>query len=245
MVSASRAHLWDKKSNKYPRFDGFLTEFGGRVFEILDSWDVSFSEKSVVDVGCGTGVYTLYIAKTCTEILGIDSSFGMLEILKEDAQKFNVKNLSTSCATFDEANLEKYYDIALCTMSPAIKSKENFIKFNSCAKQKIYLNFAATRRSSLLEPFFTHFGVTPQSGSSASSLEEWLKANDISYKKQNLSEKRVAIRTKDEALENVCWHLEINGLKPDKNEIKKLFMKMEFGEQIEEEINSLMSLFVF
>ena len=95
----SDENSWDKKSESYAKFSGELGVFGKRVFEILRGWGVSFAGKSVLDVGAGTGVYSLYLASLGAKVTAIDSSEGMLRELRRSAQEFgiplqNVLNLS-------------------------------------------------------------------------------------------------------------------------------------------------------
>ena len=81
---------WDKKSESYAKFSGELGDFGKRVFEILRSWGVSFAGKSVLDVGAGTGVYSLYLASLGAKVTAIDSSEGMLRELRRSAGEFGI-----------------------------------------------------------------------------------------------------------------------------------------------------------
>ena len=95
----SDENSWDKKSESYAKFNGELGDFGKRVFEILRGWGVSFAGKSVLDVGAGTGVYSLYLASLGAKVTAIDSSEGMLRELRRSAEEFgislqNVLNLS-------------------------------------------------------------------------------------------------------------------------------------------------------
>ena len=95
----SDENSWDKKSESYAKFSGELGAFGKRVFEILRGWGVSFAGKSVLDVGAGTGVYSLYLASLGAKVTAIDSSEGMLRELRRSAEEFgialqNVLNLS-------------------------------------------------------------------------------------------------------------------------------------------------------
>lgn len=95
----SHKNNWDKKSESYAKFSGEPGGFGKRVFEILRGWGVSFAGKSVLDVGAGTGVYSLYLASLGAKVTAIDSSEGMLRELRRSAEEFgiplqNVLNLS-------------------------------------------------------------------------------------------------------------------------------------------------------
>ncbi len=210
-------NIWDKKASNYQRFDGSINKFQRQVFDALQNFGVNFSGKSLVDIGCGTGVWTLLLAKEASHITAVDSSAGMIDILRQDAAKFSVKNVTAVQKSWQEFSYDEIYDIALTTMSPAIASEEDFKKFGRQASE-----YPATRR-----------------------LEEWLKVQNLAYKSELLSESRTARRSFDEALENICWHLEINGLKFDKNEIITMLKPLCKDGYLVETIDSLMKLFVF
>lgn len=248
-------NIWDKKANNYQRFTDNISEFQARVMAILGIFNVNFSDKNVIDIGCGTGVYTLLIAKKAKFITGIDSSKNMLKILNEDASKFNIKNLNTLNLSWSEfsdkfndkksPNLAYPYDIAISTMSPAIAQDDDFKLFNKLGKTKIYLNWQAPRTSDLLEPFFAKFGRKRAEVMATDRLKMWLKENDIKFQSEILSETRIARRTFNEALENINWHMQINGLNPQKSEIKTILEPLCKDGFVDEKIDTLMRLFVF
>ncbi|MBE3021698.1 class I SAM-dependent methyltransferase [Campylobacter sp. 7477a] len=238
-------NMWDKKANNYQRYNGKLGEFQAKFFEVLHNYGINFTDKTLVDIGCGTGVYTLYLATKCAHITGVDNSRGMLEILKEDADKFDIKNLSLICKPWSEFKSDKSYDIVFCTMSPAIQSEADFAKFNTLGNEKIYLGWAKPRSSDLLEPFFEKYGRKTTNFIVANKLKSWLEAQNIKFKHEILSETRLVTRKFDQAFENICWHLEINELVYDKNEVYVMLEKMCKNGEINEKIDSLMSVFVF
>lgn len=237
--------LWDEKSSKYPRYSGNLVIFHEGLYLNLIEMGIEFKNKSLIDIGCGTGIWSLFFSDKCSEILGIDSSEKMLEILTKDAANFGAKNIFSKCLTWDEYNDDKSYDIALCSMSPAIKTTRHFEKFNKCAKVKIFINFNRPRHSDLLDIFFKHYGINNRDGSSVSELKSWLQSNNISYKQLFFGESRIAKRSKSEALQNIYWHLEICGVKYSKEEVEQIFNNLYKNDIIEEKIDSLITLFVF
>lgn len=44
------SEIWDKKAKSYSKFDGNLNEFQIRFFKILKDFDVSFKDKTLVDI---------------------------------------------------------------------------------------------------------------------------------------------------------------------------------------------------
>ena len=239
-------NLWDKKAPNYQRFDGKVSAIQQQIFAKALAWGVDFSGKEILDIGCGTGVWTIFLSKIAKNITGIDSSKNMIEILNKDAKRFGVTNLTSKVCSWREFKPTKHFDIAICTMSPAIASDEDFAKFHNIAKQKLYLGWDKPRSSDLIEPFFEKFGRTLSQKNIVNRLEAWLNEQSIAYKSEILNETRIARRSVQEAAENICWHLEINGAKNYDEKAVLAMLKERFdGEFIDEKIESQMKLFVF
>ncbi len=88
-----------------------------------------------LDIGCGTGIGTLYASTIARTILGIDPSANMLNRLQKKAEKQNIKNI----------NLRKGF-------SPqALKSKE---KFNSIITSFMLAHLNKDQRSTAIKAMF-------------------------------------------------------------------------------------------
>ena len=295
----SDENSWDKKSESYAKFSGEPGDFGKRVFEILRGWGVSFAGKSVLDVGAGTGVYSLYLASLGAKVTAIDSSEGMLRELRRSAQEFgislqNVLNLSFAefcerlsrdgfadvadenfkiypCSQSEISNSQTqesaaralnlkdavsksresenfkipvFFDIAFLTMSPALKSTEDFEAFLALGERKIYLNWASERNSSMLAPLFERFGTgAKRLATAAEKFEALLGARDIKFKSEILTERREQKRSLQEAVQNAAWHLHMDGAEASEREIEELLKKRAKGGMISDEIEASFKLF--
>ena len=293
----SDENSWDKKSESYAKFSGEPGSFGKRVFEILRGWGVSFAGKSVLDVGAGTGVYSLYLASLGAKVTAIDSSEGMLRELRRSAQEFgislqNVLNLSfaefcerlnrdgfanaagenfkiyprpqseisnaqaqeTRALNLKDAVSENresenfkipaIFDIAFLTMSPALKSTEDFEAFLALGERKIYLNWASERNSSMLAPLLERFGAGHKRlATAAEKFEALLGARDIKFKSEILTERREQKRSLQEAVQNAAWHLHMDGAEASEREIEELLKKRAKGGMISDEIEASFKLF--
>ena len=293
----SDENSWDKKSESYAKFSGELGGFGRRVFEILRGWGASFAGKSVLDVGAGTGVYSLYLASLGAKVTAIDSSEGMLRELRRSAGEFgiplqNVLNLSfaefcerlsrdgfagaagenfkiyprsqseISNSQAQEARalnlkdaasknrgsenfkIPAVFDIAFLTMSPALKSTEDFEAFLALGERKIYLNWASERNSSMLAPLFERFGAGyKRLATAAEKFEALLGARDIKFKSEILTERREQKRSLQEAVQNAAWHLHMDGAKASEREIEEILKKRAKGGMISDEIEASFKLF--
>lgn len=293
----SDENSWDKKSESYAKFSGEPGDFGKRVFEILRGWGVGFAGKSVLDVGAGTGVYSLYLASLGAKVTAIDSSEGMLRELRRSAQEFgiplqNVLNLSfaefcerlsrdgfagavgenfkiyphsqseISNAKAQEAQalnlkdavsknhgcenfkIPAVFDIAFLTMSPALKSTEDFEAFLALGERKIYLNWASERNSSMLAPLFERFGAgAKRLATAAEKFEALLGARNIKFKSEILTERREQKRSLQEAVQNAAWHLHMDGAEASEREIEEILKKRAKGGMISDEIEASFKLF--
>lgn len=234
---------WDKKAKFYDKDGGKLTKFQLEFLELIKSWGVDFKDKSVIDVGCGTGNYTLHLAKECRQILGIDSSKGMLDELEKKRKNLELTNVSTKCVSFEELNIESKFDIAFLTMSPAV-SPDKFDKFIKLAPLRVYLNWEVERYSSILSPLFTKLGKKSKI-SDALLLKEHLETKNIPFKTQILEEKRVENREFNKALENAKWHLNISRLEILDDELIKYLQNLAINGVIKDEIVSTLRVMVF
>ncbi|EAK0998377.1 MULTISPECIES: class I SAM-dependent methyltransferase [Campylobacter] len=217
-------NLWDKKAKTYARFSPTLNEIQKQSFEEFQKLGLDFKDKSVIDIGCGTGVWTLHLAFLAKEILALDNSKAMLEILQEDASKLglsNIKSVNLSFEDFMRENANLRFDIAFLSMSPALQN--DYKHFLNLAQKKIYLAWADLRKSDFLDPIFKHF-KTEFKGFYKQDFESFLLENDIDFHKVIFEERRVVKRTREEAIENALWHLHMNGINAKKNELESLIL---------------------
>ncbi|AJC91622.1 SAM-dependent methyltransferase [Campylobacter subantarcticus LMG 24377] len=228
-------NLWDKKAKTYTRFSLELNEIQKATFEKIGSLD----GKKVVDIGCGSGVWTLHLAKKAKEVLGVDNASAMLEILKEDALKNDINNIKTINLKFENfyKNNTLKFDLAFLSMSPALQNEKDYQAFLNLAPKKVYLGWASRRKSSFLDPIFEHFN-THFKGFYEEDLQSFLNAQNISYEVEIFNETRVVKRDKESAIENALWHLSMNGINANKQELES-FVKDEVEEIIEAKIKLL------
>ncbi|EFU5123613.1 class I SAM-dependent methyltransferase, partial [Campylobacter jejuni] len=187
-----------------------------------------------------TGVWTLHLAKEAKEILALDSANAMLEILQEDAKKLNLNNIKCENLSFEtwmQNNPNVKFDLAFLSMSPALQNEKDYKAFLNLASKKVYLGWASRRKSSFLDPIFEHFN-THFKGFYESDLQGFLNTQNIPYECEIFNETRVVKRDKQSAIENALWHLSMNGINTNKQELES-FVKDEVEEIIEAKIKLL------
>ena len=236
--------MWDKKASSYTRFMGEPSVFQRQLYAKIEEFGVKFDGKSVVDIGCGTGVHTLHLAQICREITGMDISGEMLKVMLEDAAKFNISNLTAVQSDFKNFNPSRVYDVAFSTMSPAIADEEDFSKFINLGEKTVYLWWNKPRNSSVLELFYE--GSEKRCfKEKANFFEEYLRLENIAFNSCVLEESREQKRTLEEMTQNALWHLQIANFAHDENAVRSRLESIAKDGLVTEKIISSMKLLVF
>lgn len=137
----STPEYWDKASTTY---DENQTEVKNRKLDkTIDFFERAGLLKTgmkILEIGCGTGMLAIELAKQGADVTALDFSQGMLDkfkksiparyedqiqVLKEDWHKIDVK----------KRKWEKYFDLVISFMSPGVATPDNFFKMISCSKK--------------------------------------------------------------------------------------------------------------
>jgi ubiquinone biosynthesis O-methyltransferase len=68
----------------------------------------------VLDIGCGVGIISLYIANKGNEVLGIDISEKAINAAKKSAKILGLKNASFKAIDFLDADFQERFDFIIC-----------------------------------------------------------------------------------------------------------------------------------
>lgn len=81
--------------------------------------DLTFnSEMDVLDFGCGTGLITLKIQPFVKSVMALDTSQGMLDVLRLKIEKAGVKNVKTSLLDLEKGGkIEGRYHLIVSSMA--------------------------------------------------------------------------------------------------------------------------------
>jgi len=117
---------WNKRADTYPRFSEQTSGIEDRVIGLAEKSGISFSGKTVLDIGCGTGRFTIRIAKKAKHVTGTDISENMLNIMREDMESEGLKNVEIVHADWTKFPDGRRWDITMATLTPALKGRGQF-----------------------------------------------------------------------------------------------------------------------
>lgn len=118
-----------------------------------------------LDIGCGTGRYSLGLANSFKELIGIDISTEMLKKANEILKDNNINNVRYICNQWNELDLkengfEKKFDLVFAHMTPAISSLSTFEKMIKASKGYCIMSKPTRREDKILSCIMDKLNVT-------------------------------------------------------------------------------------
>ena len=180
----SQKELWDKKAVNFPRYNKKDDKFQQKVIKILKNENILTANTTVLDIGSGTGVYTIPLAKEAKEILALDISSTMLELLEEDSWNYSVNDkIKTINSNWQEFESKEKFDLVFASLSAAFSNDEDFEKILNYSKKHIcFLDFVDDKGSNFEELLFNSYEVDKIRFKDLENKKRWLDSKSINYK---------------------------------------------------------------
>ncbi len=227
---ANEKLFWNNRARNYPLpFERETFAKTGRILRLLEDMGVSFKGRRLLDIGCGTGVYSLRLAKTAASALGVDSAPEMLKIFRREKRLRGIKNAACALSVWSAMPAELLagrFDIALASMTMAVKTKADILKMEKAAPRCVYIGWAGVRRNALLENVYAKHGVKYQAPEGAAVVLKALKELSRAPKVRLITdswEKKASIA---DTLRDIEVGLKVNGARMDRPWVESLLKKM-------------------
>lgn len=216
--------FWNHKSKNYPTAkdeDGLKTPI--KVIEQLKLFGVDFRDKTILDIGCGTGLYSSLLAKEgAKRVLGVDISIGMISKLRDYIKEFDIKNIDTRELDFREFESEEKFDIVFSAMTPAISSRDDLLAMMRLSSDiAIYIGFAGKRESPLMDKILENFGLKYEIKDGFLTTKKILEELGYEVKEAFFEHNWSQVGTLQESAIDVIEHLKVRGFEANIDDVKK------------------------
>jgi len=130
---------WDKRAASFVDHAGKTTypDAFVKIMEPQKDW-------TVLDMGCGGGTLALPLAERVKQITAVDYSDRMLEMLRAEIQRRDIKNIKTIRASWDDdwsARDIGLHDIAIASRSLSVDDLYSaIIKLSNAALKRVYIS---------------------------------------------------------------------------------------------------------
>ncbi len=233
MQERGKESFWDRKAETFPRYEpGDDTYEAGMLARIRES-GVDFRGRTVLDVGSGSGMYTLRLAREAERVTAVDISGEMLRFLREDAEKLGLGNIEYVHSTWDDFQSDETFDVVFCSMTPAIESEESRRKLLGFAHGwTVFMGFAGVMDSDVLNPVFGKYGVSPRIFNNGPEMREWLEQQGIPCQSRLVEGQWVEERTLEESIKACTASLIPYSVTPDRAFLEEHLQKFRTGEDV-------------
>ena len=155
-LNRTSADFWERRASGFHRStkDTVAQDpFFIRLREIVSS------RSSVLDVGAGTGRFSLSLAPLVDHIIAVEPSAAMLNFLRQDATAKELTNISFVQSTWQEASDNLQADIVICShvVYPIRDIGPFLLKLQSASLQACYIYARATHIDALTADLWRHF----------------------------------------------------------------------------------------
>ena len=220
--------FWERMAQRYPLpFDDKALADTLRVLSLVKSRGVEFSKADILDIGCGTGIYTLPLACEAANVTGIDDSENMIARMTDVTQSENIQNVQPIKGSWKNIDIsargfEKAFDIVWISMSPAVQTVQDSRRMEKCARKWcVYIGWGRKRENALMEEAFRlhdlRYGPPPGVTAAYKILEHSGRNPSLDYFETSWEWKGKA----EDALEDIICFIEMQGGTADQELIKK------------------------
>ncbi len=164
----STPEYWDNASTHYDKNKKEIKARRlGRIISAFKRNNLLFDNMKVLEIGCGTGMLAMELARLGARITALDFSRGMLERFQEDMTS-DIENRITIFhedwhkTDVKKRNWENEFDLVIAFMSPGVATPESFFKMMSCSRKGCAMQgWAAKKPHPILSDLWKMIKKTP------------------------------------------------------------------------------------
>ena len=157
---AMAAEWWDPNGKFKPlhmlnpcRLDYITSQIAAEFGRDLSA-PLPFQGLRILDIGCGSGQFTVELAKKTKKVVGLDFSEKMLNYASANATAEGLKNTEFIHSDWDHFHYTEPFDLVIASMSPAIHKPDHLYKMMAYSRGYCYLSSFVERHSSLKEKLY-------------------------------------------------------------------------------------------
>lgn len=116
-------------------------------------------EQSLLDVGAGTGRFSLALAPLARQVTALEPNVSMLNYLRKEIAAAGVSNLNVLQSSWEDAPADLRADVVICShvLYPILEIVPFLKKLDAASERACFLYMRATSLDTLTAPLWRHF----------------------------------------------------------------------------------------
>jgi SAM-dependent methyltransferase len=142
-ITDDSSHNWNKPENANRYDKNAKSEYDDRVRTTIASLEIT-PDSRVLDIGAGPGTLAIPLAPRVREVTAVEPGTGMVEILKQHAQRDRIRNITCVQKLWEDVNLSQDmkapYDVVIASLSLTMYDiREALEKMDAAASGSVHL----------------------------------------------------------------------------------------------------------
>jgi SAM-dependent methyltransferase len=152
LESGKKRH-WNKSAEMFGRMP-IVGKDSDYIKGVLRFYGGDITGASILDIGCGTGIWSLGLASDAERIVGLDVSESMVECAVHNCEAAGIRNAEFVVADWKdmvpgEGILSERFDIVLIHMTPALRDMKDLDKVLDVCKGCCFYTTGVSRKSNV------------------------------------------------------------------------------------------------
>lgn len=159
----TQQRIWDRAAQSYgaipiPTFaDNYFLRYIEQTLPLTD-------DLTTLDIGCGSGVYSMALAPRVGQAIGVDISPKMIEYANARSKELGLDNAKFHCVDWSLADIDALgfcgaFDVVFAHMTPAVADFHTFDKMNACCRNVCLMEKPTRRKDQLQDEVFRLIGL--------------------------------------------------------------------------------------
>lgn len=207
---------WNSRAKEFRRYEGKKDKYAMDISNALQAHGVELKGSTLLDLGCGSGGFSIMFAKEGADVTSMDIAPAMLEMLAEDAKAENLNNIKLIESDWDAYKGSDRYDIIFCSLSPAVHDDFTRDKLLAYAKKwVVYLGFMPSTGHDPMEDLYKAHNISRRTFIGATDTHKWLQDKGIKYSTYTFKKGRTVKMNREKIIESFCEAISSSGAEPD------------------------------
>ncbi|MEM0333360.1 MAG: class I SAM-dependent methyltransferase [Candidatus Aenigmatarchaeota archaeon] len=128
------SNFWDLMSECYEEIEKNSQDLVKKIIETLKEEKLISKKDEILEIGCGTGTFTVPLSYEVRKVVALDSSSKMLNKLKNKIETLKISNIELILKRWEDFASDKKFDFVFAAFCPAIRDGKTLLKMKELSK---------------------------------------------------------------------------------------------------------------